>query len=48
MRAARGEGAVTRIFVVAGEASGDHLGALLMRALRAAEPGVVVAGVGGE
>ena len=48
MRAARGQGDVTRIFVVAGEASGDHLGALLMRALRAAEPSVVVAGVGGE
>jgi lipid-A-disaccharide synthase len=47
VRAARGPGVVTRIFVVAGEASGDHLGALLMRALRSAEPGVVIAGVGG-
>jgi lipid-A-disaccharide synthase len=48
LRAARGQGAVTRIFVIAGEASGDHLGALLMRALRAAEPDLAVAGVGGE
>ena len=39
---------MTRIFVIAGEASGDHLGALLMRALRAAEPDLAVAGVGGE
>ncbi len=39
---------MTRIFVVAGEASGDHLGALLMRALRSADPDVVIAGVGGE
>ncbi|MGA8171075.1 MAG: lipid-A-disaccharide synthase [Methylocystis sp.] len=39
---------MTRIFLVAGEVSGDHLGALLMRALRAAEPGVVFAGVGGD
>src|SRR5208283_5106249 len=48
LRAARGRGAVTRIFIVAGEASGDHLGALLMRALRAAEPDILIAGVGGE
>lgn len=37
-----------RIFVVAGEASGDQLGAALMRALRAARPQAVFAGVGGE
>jgi lipid-A-disaccharide synthase len=36
------------IFLVAGEASGDQLGAALMRALRAARPEVVFAGVGGE
>ncbi|RNJ51607.1 lipid-A-disaccharide synthase [Methylocystis hirsuta] len=37
-----------RIFLVAGEASGDQLGAALMRALRAARPEIVFAGVGGE
>lgn len=37
-----------RIFLVAGEASGDQLGAALMRALRAACPEAVFAGVGGE
>ncbi|HEY8125619.1 MAG TPA: lipid-A-disaccharide synthase [Methylocystis sp.] len=37
-----------RIFLVAGEASGDQLGAALMRALRAARPETVCAGVGGE
>lgn len=37
-----------RIFLVAGEASGDLLGAALMRALRAARPNVSFAGVGGE
>jgi lipid-A-disaccharide synthase len=37
-----------RIFLVAGEASGDHLGALLMRALRDAQPDISFAGVGGE
>lgn len=37
-----------RIFLVAGEASGDQLGAALMRALRAACPQVAFAGVGGE
>ena len=38
---------MTRIFLVAGEPSGDHLGALLMRALRAEAPGVTFSGVGG-
>ncbi|MFO1101779.1 MAG: lipid-A-disaccharide synthase [Methylocystis sp.] len=37
-----------RIFLIAGEASGDQLGAALMRALRAAAPQVEFAGVGGE
>ncbi|HEY8213475.1 MAG TPA: lipid-A-disaccharide synthase, partial [Methylocystis sp.] len=36
------------IFLVAGEASGDQLGAALMRALRTARPEVVFTGVGGE
>ena len=35
------------IHLIAGEASGDHLGAALMRALRAARPDVRFAGVGG-
>ncbi|MGD9544228.1 MAG: lipid-A-disaccharide synthase [Methylocystis sp.] len=37
-----------RIFLVAGESSGDQLGAALMRALRAARPEISFAGVGGE
>ena len=37
-----------KIFLVAGEESGDQLGAPLMRALRARVPGVVFAGVGGD
>ncbi len=36
------------ICLVAGEASGDELGALLMRALRAARPDVSFEGVGGD
>ncbi len=36
-----------RIFLVAGEASGDALGAALMRALRQARPDVEIIGVGG-
>ncbi|MCJ2051080.1 lipid-A-disaccharide synthase [Methylobacterium sp. J-070] len=36
------------IWLVAGEDSGDQLGAKLMRALRAAAPGATFAGVGGE
>jgi lipid-A-disaccharide synthase len=39
---------VTKIFLVAGETSGDLLGAALMRALRGAEPGIAFAGVGGR
>jgi lipid-A-disaccharide synthase len=38
---------MTRIFIIAGEASGDVLGARLMAALRAARPGVAFAGIGG-
>lgn len=37
-----------RIFLIAGEASGDLIGALLMRALREARPRVSFAGVGGD
>ncbi|MBM3551147.1 MAG: lipid-A-disaccharide synthase [Alphaproteobacteria bacterium] len=37
-----------RIFLIAGEASGDQLGAALMRALRVARADIVFAGVGGE
>ena len=39
---------MTKIFLVAGEASGDMLGAALMRALRSAERGIAFAGVGGR
>ena len=39
---------MTKIFLVAGETSGDLLGAALMRALRCAEPGIAFAGVGGR
>jgi len=38
---------VTKIFLIAGEASSDALGAALMRALREAAPEVSVIGVGG-
>ncbi len=38
---------MTRIFLVAGETSGDALGAALIRALREARPGLRVSGVGG-
>jgi lipid-A-disaccharide synthase len=38
---------VTRIFVIAGEASGDVLGSRLMAALRALDPGVSFSGIGG-
>ncbi len=37
-----------RVFLIAGEASGDALGAALMRALRDKEPGVAFMGVGGD
>jgi lipid-A-disaccharide synthase len=36
------------IYLIAGEASGDALGAGLMRSLRAARPGILFAGIGGE
>lgn len=36
------------VFIVAGEASGDALGAALMRSLRARAPGIRFSGVGGE
>ena len=38
---------MSRVFLVAAEASGDALGADLARALRAREPGIELAGVGG-
>lgn len=37
-----------RVFIVAGEHSGDHLGAGLIRALRERVPGLAVEGVGGD
>ncbi|HMK90149.1 MAG TPA: lipid-A-disaccharide synthase [Methylocystis sp.] len=39
---------MTKIFVIAGEASGDRLGGLLLHALRAEAPGATFAGVGGD
>jgi len=36
------------IFILAGESSGDRLGAALMRRLREESPGVQITGVGGE
>ncbi|HXY57261.1 MAG TPA: lipid-A-disaccharide synthase [Methylocystis sp.] len=39
---------MTKLFLIAGEASGDQLGGLLMRALRAQDPTAAFAGVGGE
>jgi lipid-A-disaccharide synthase len=40
--------AAAHVFLIAGEPSGDLLGALLMRALRAAEPKIRFFGVGGD
>jgi lipid-A-disaccharide synthase len=37
-----------RIFVIAGEASGDQLGARLLREMRLREPSLEIAGIGGE
>jgi lipid-A-disaccharide synthase len=37
-----------KLFLIAGEASGDQLGYKLIRALRAKVPGVEISGVGGE
>ena len=37
-----------KVFVIAGEPSGDRLGAALMAGLRTLEPGVTFAGIGGE
>jgi lipid-A-disaccharide synthase len=39
---------VAYVFIVAGEASGDQLGASLIRALRAIRPEISVVGVGGD
>jgi lipid-A-disaccharide synthase len=41
-------GAPRSVFIIAGEASGDWSGALLVKALRRAGPGVKVQGVGGR
>ncbi len=38
---------MTRIFIIAGEASGDVLGARLMTALRRREPNIIFSGIGG-
>ncbi|HEX4768962.1 MAG TPA: lipid-A-disaccharide synthase [Lichenihabitans sp.] len=46
--ASGGRSASPRIFIVAGEHSGDHLGAGLMRALRDRLPDVAFEGVGGN
>lgn len=44
----RGDGRATLIYVVAGEASGDVLGARLVAALRERRPDLAFAGIGGE
>jgi lipid-A-disaccharide synthase len=44
----RGAGPSPHVFLIAGEPSGDQIGALLMRALRAARPDIRFSGVGGE
>ena len=46
-RAARTESGAPRIVMVAGEASGDNLGAGLIEALRSRRPGLAIAGVAG-
>ncbi len=38
---------MTKLFVIAGEPSGDRLGAALMAGLKALEPGIVIEGIGG-
>lgn len=38
---------MTRVFVIAGEPSGDRLGGALMRGLRTLEPEIEIAGIGG-
>lgn len=38
---------MTRLFLIAGEPSGDRLGAALMRGLRVLEPEIGIAGIGG-
>ncbi len=38
---------MTRLFLIAGEPSGDRLGAALMRGLRVLEPEIRIAGIGG-
>ena len=38
----------TRISIIAGEASGDLMGARLAQCLRSIEPDVVLEGIGGE
>ncbi len=44
----QGDGRTLRVFMVAGEHSGDHLGAGLIRALRERRSGLVINGVGGD
>ena len=39
---------MTLVYVIAGEASGDVLGARLIAALRARRPGLQFAGIGGD
>ena len=46
--ASRGDGRPLRVFMVAGEHSGDHLGAGLIRALRERRSDLEVEGVGGD
>ncbi|WP_237480069.1 lipid-A-disaccharide synthase [Lichenibacterium dinghuense] len=48
MSAGGAAGPALRVFIVAGEHSGDHLGAGLIRALRARAPALDLLGVGGD